>query len=607
MKKIYLSMGIGMIGAGFVFILLIPSFLSSAFTLEKALTHIDKHKQSTGSLTVQDCSIGWFKGLVCHEVNYKDYINGLSLNIKQLSGDRGFLALIAAPGNPGVIHISQPVFELTARPDDSHMSAGRNKKNNEKTNRLSGVIDEIPFWERYIIGLVVEDGRFIFNSSESFRADAPSLSADFSLALRLSSGTVDYKFEWSGDKKGGTMIANGVVNLPAGRINFFETIVFSSEVRLEQLQLAPFGELLSLYTDIFSGSGMVDGSFTVAGSGREQLDLFGHLDFVDMKFKSDLAGDGYGGFRWMSVSFDGDLSNGDHWLFNELIIESEYGKLEASGNISSASGEFSLRAFLQMNPYHVVAGRLNLLANGFFFPYHLIVRDMDIQIRDLVFAGDDGLTIIQDELFVSSVKTEKYKDIPVNIQGLELEKSMEWWQKSGGGLSGYDWQEKRLFANNLKVDGELGDESVFAWVHPLFGVLTTASGRPALRVDYLYLPVITEGKNEARFSVMLDVSEVVFESRERLTEAFNFLQIDGQPLEVKGERIFCKGKGGRINCLPVMLLAGNTEEVIIIGSTGMDQSLDYLLRTPLREGLPALPEIRLQGTITDPVYSRADG
>jgi hypothetical protein len=84
---------------------------------------------------VQDCSIGWLQGLVCSEIEYRDGGNGVVLNIKQLSCDRGFLALIAAPKNLGAIYLHQPVFELTGQPYGSRLLTEQVKWN-------SGEIEE---------------------------------------------------------------------------------------------------------------------------------------------------------------------------------------------------------------------------------------------------------------------------------------------------------------------------------------------------------------------------------------------------------------------------------------------------------------------------------
>lgn len=593
MKKIFLFTGTAIIIVCFVLVLLIPSFLSSPFVLEKAIIHINQ--KGTGSLAVQDCSIGWFQGLVCNEVEYKDCGIGFSLNIEKISGDRGFLALIAAPKNPGVIHAYQPVLELTEHPDDSHLPTERNERFKEKENLSRGEVGKVPFWEKYIVRLVVEDGRFIFRSSESPGTDSSPLTAEFSLAASLSSGTVKYEFKWSGGKEGGTMTAEGVVNLPARKATFFETIVARSEVRIEQLQLAPFLALASLGTDIPSGSALVDGSFTVAGAGLAQLDLFGYLNVIDLKFKDGLAGDGYGDLGWLNIRFDGGRGNGVDWFCNELIVESEYGELTAKGKLSTLTGEVDLTSSLQIFENQTVAGQVDLRAAGFYTHSRLMFRDIDAHIRDFMFVGSDGLKIEQNELVIRTINPEIDGGSPITIQEIEISASMEEWQRRGGGLSGYDWQEKRLFVGDLEMDGELRAESIFSRIHPLFGTLTTATGRLGLRLDELYWPVIAGGENEALFTVVLDADRVHFDSKDGLTEVLNSLGISEQSLELKGNEIFCKGEGGRIACFPVLIYAGNSE-ITISGSTGMDKSLDYLLEISAEEGSPVLPENPLRGT-----------
>lgn len=605
-------MGGGMIAVTFVFILFLPSLLSSALFLEKALVHVNKH--GLGSIAVRDCSIGWFQGFACHDVEYENVGHGLTLNVKQISSDRGFLALVAAPKNPGVIHVYQPVFELTEQPDRSRLPAEQDKTYNERENRTRGEAEEVPFWEKYIVRLVAEDGRFIFRSFESVRAGIPPLMADFSLFANLSSGTVEYGLQWSGGKEGGAMTADGVVNLPARKATFFETIVGRSKVRVEQLQLAPFLTLALPALDIPFGSGLADGVFTVAGTGLEQLDLFGYLNVTEIKLKSGLAGDGYSGFDWLNIRFDGGLSHGDKWFCNELILESVYGKLTAKGKVSSDTGEADLTASLQMLTSQTAGGQVDLQAAGFFTPSRVLIRDIDVNFRDFMFVFADGLKIEQSELFIRSIKPEVEENIPVTIRKLEIAANMEEWLKHGGGLSGYDWQDKLLFAGNLQMGAELHDESILVRGHPLFGALTTATGRIALRVDDFYWPV-AGGGYDAMFTAVFDVSRVHFASRGVLTEILTSLGISEQPLELKEDKIFCKGEAGRISCLPVVIAISGSE-MTLSGSAGMDQDLDYLLEIPVCEGLfdrgkyrtlgDATIRIPLRGTVSAPVFLTDD-
>jgi hypothetical protein len=463
-------------------------------------------------------------------------------------------------------------------------------------------IQEIPFWEKYIVRLVAEDGRFIFYSSESVRAGTPPLNADLSFRLILSSGTVDYGLEWSEGKEGGTMNAAGVVNLPARKATFFETIVTRSEVRLARLQLAPFGGLIFPAPDIPSASGLADGSFTVVSSGREQLDLFGYLSVADMELKSGLADNIYPGLDWLNIRFDGGMGNGD-WFCNELIVQSEHGKLSANGKGSLQTGAFGVTASLQILKENI-GGQADLRADGFFTPFRLMIRDIDLQVRDLMFVTGDGLKIEQDRLAIRTIRPKGDAKFPVTVQKLEIETSEADWHKRGGGLSGYDWQTKRLFAHNLQIESELRDETVFARVHPLFGPLATATGRLDVQVDELYWPMIAGEEEKASFISVFDVSGVNFESREVLTEALSPLQISGHLLELMGNEIFCRGEGGSISCLPVVMSFADTDEVTISGRTGMDSYLDYLLETPADKGSSAFTGISLRGTVKDPVFDR---
>ncbi|HHD64664.1 MAG TPA: hypothetical protein ENK96_09960 [Desulfobulbaceae bacterium] len=165
---------------------------------------------------------------------------------------------------------------------------------------------------------------------------------------------------------------------------------------------------------------------------------------------------------------------------------------------------------------------------------------------------------------------------------------------------------------DVHIDKPFAD-GVLAKLHPLFGVLARPSGTVSARMDNFYWPVGPDGKKQARFATVFDISKISLDSRGVLQEVLRLLQVHEQTLTLKQSEITCVGEKGRIGCTPVKVLVADSE-MTISGSVGMDQTLDYLLEIPVtekligREGARVLEgttiKVPIRGTLKKPNFNR---
>lgn len=124
-------------------------------------------------------------------------------------------------------------------------------------------------------------------------------------------------------------------------------------------------------------------------------------------------------------------------------------------------------------------------------------------------------------------------------------------------------------------------------------------------------PLKTGGSEQAEFEAVFDLSKVEeLESSGVLREALTTFALQDDPLMIQDEPMTCRAKEGRVLCSPVTLLVDQAE-MVVIGSVGMDGTLDYLFALPVTEklvgpeGYRVLGEttirVLVQGTIDEPL------
>ncbi len=150
-------------------------------------------------------------------------------------------------------------------------------------------------------------------------------------------------------------------------------------------------------------------------------------------------------------------------------------------------------------------------------------------------------------------------------------------------------------------------------VHPLFGLLATPSGLLDVRLNSFSWPLVHQGGRKAAFSVVFDVSRVRLNSSPLLREVLSGFGREDDRLRLGDKEMTCYGNNGRITCSPVHILVAGSE-MVLTGSVGLDQSLQYILQVPLTPGLVGkeayrilkgtMVRVPIRGTIGHPAFDR---
>ena len=157
------------------------------------------------------------------------------------------------------------------------------------------------------------------------------------------------------------------------------------------------------------------------------------------------------------------------------------------------------------------------------------------------------------------------------------------------------------------LDGVLGR------MHPLFGSLARPEGAIDLRLDSFSWPLHAKGVQWPVFKATINLDRVRFNAAKALQDLLDLGGFEQKaPLQCKERALTCEGRAGHITCSPLHLLAG-AAEIEILGSVGMDGTLDYHLQVPVTELLAAKVHLPLQqgasvraemsGTLDSPSFS----
>ena len=208
MKKIILVSALCLGLAFCVLVLSLPALLSSQFVLHKVLARVNSRPET--SLQIKEFNIGWRKGLRIDSLVYVDSSQGIQASVDQVQGDRGLLALLAAPKKLGTIQVLNPVIDLLQRnkavskghPASSGKSAPTGVEHSQPEKTASdGKPDNRsePPWEDFAVRIIVEGGRIIVRDNNG-KNDVPE--GTIALTSSLSDGTVNYTVKWQGGISG---------------------------------------------------------------------------------------------------------------------------------------------------------------------------------------------------------------------------------------------------------------------------------------------------------------------------------------------------------------------------------------------------------------------
>ncbi len=353
MKKIILVSAL-CLGLAFCLLLLsLPAVLSSQFVLHKVLTRVNVRPAT--SLQIKDFNIGWHQGLRIDSLVYVDTAQGIRVSIDQVQGDRGLLALLAAPRKLGTIQVLNPVCDLLHRnkvvskghPVSPPKSTPTGTKYSGTENISSGgqpVNQSASPWEDFAVRVIVKGGK-IFVRDDKGKNDVPE--GTITLTSSLSDGTINYSLHWQGGTQG-DLAADGYMNLPARQDDFLKTLVAKMHLTLKRFQLAPILALAARGGTVPTGKGLLDGDITLNGAGLDKLDVLGKLSCVDLVLSGGILGVDHPRVDKISLQIDGGKKNATDWYLSKFRIDGDPGQVEGSGRYGTRNATVQINGLFQL-------------------------------------------------------------------------------------------------------------------------------------------------------------------------------------------------------------------------------------------------------------------
>lgn len=151
------------------------------------------------------------------------------------------------------------------------------------------------------------------------------------------------------------------------------------------------------------------------------------------------------------------------------------------------------------------------------------------------------------------------------------------------------------------LTGEMSND-LLAKVHPLFKGVALTVGTINLDMQHLSWPVDKEMQQDVTFAGTLTFNDVKLQAGTLLTPLLAIMKIDDNEIELSNQPMTFIGKDGRVTCSPLKATI-NGYSLILEGSVGFDQSLDYTAKIPITRKMVSGEVYKyLQGTfITVPL------
>ncbi len=254
---------------------LVPTLLSSDWTRQALLERVNK--RGKGKLALQECSIGWRSGLVCRQVDYTDA--GLHLHIPEITVNQGVLAYLVSPHHLGIVTLDHPQITLTvASPTNTtkteQQAVEAQSKSSLINNHSNSAGKAAPLWDKLVGHLRVQDASIFAAFPDKKRVQ---LISHVTAESRLASGSVEFELDGKAADDSGSVQVKGFINLPIRETGMLETLISETHFQLTDLEISPYGALLSGHVDMPDFVGRISGSGLVKTTGLDTLTLTGSL------------------------------------------------------------------------------------------------------------------------------------------------------------------------------------------------------------------------------------------------------------------------------------------------------------------------------------------
>jgi len=163
------------------------------------------------------------------------------------------------------------------------------------------------------------------------------------------------------------------------------------------------------------------------------------------------------------------------------------------------------------------------------------------------------------------------------------------------------------------LTGEMSND-LLSKVHPLFKGVASTVGSISLNMEHLNWPMDKELQKEATFAGAFTFNDVKLQAGALLTPLLAIMKTEENEIQISNQPMTFIGENERVTCSPLEATV-NTYSLILEGSIGFDQSLDYIAKIPVTRKMVSgdiykylegtYISVPLTGTVSKPSVSKS--
>ena len=382
MKKIKIFLAVSLILL-LLLIAAIPTIISSGLGEGIILGRVNA--AIPGTVTVDDLNIGWQKGMNCNGLSYHDPVQGIDLEIQELTTSQGLLSLLAAPKNLGTVTVDGPILVVHRDPvavakssktgavskpmvrTDSGQVQEKSSPSVEQKKSLPAQVKEkkleekkpaaaeekSPFWHKMRIKLLVNQAVVkLAEGSSPVRV----LTRNGFLNADLASDNIKYEVAMETGNGEGALSSSGTITLPVRNVSLLDSLQAELQLKISDVQIREYLFLLPENTHLPQGRATLSTDIAIKTMGAGNLMVRGPITLQDTALSGGFLGEDTPTFDELEIYLDLKQGNRNNWQFNGIQFISDYWAMEMSGSFDrhatrlEGQGKFDLPGLLTQFP-----------------------------------------------------------------------------------------------------------------------------------------------------------------------------------------------------------------------------------------------------------------
>ncbi len=338
-----------------VLVIQFPSILSSG--IGRSIVTGKVNNSVPGSLSIDNCDMGWRKGLSCDGIVYEDRQQGIRVDLEKVTCSQGLFPLLIAPMNLGTVTADKPTIVVQAAPPPV-VEQGQKKiaPSTKEKSAPAGIIvqpkekkiaktDEAPIWDKIAVTLRINEATVKYAVDEK---TAQTLVRNGSLDAVLASSVIDFKMDAQEGDGAGRALASGLINLPSRKVNVLDALKTDFKLDFIDLQVEPFFTMAIAGKNLPTGSGKFSSEIVVKTMGIDTLAARGSSRLSDVRMEGGFLDEDQPEFERFSLDFDVKRDVSSNWEFSNLQFSSDFATMSISGDYGRQDFELIAQGVVEL-------------------------------------------------------------------------------------------------------------------------------------------------------------------------------------------------------------------------------------------------------------------